>query len=147
VKELIILAGPNGAGKTTAARVLLPDFIGVHEFLNADEIARNLSPENVEAAALAAGRKMIERTRGLVQQGASFGLETTCAGKSYIRLLQECKQAGWRLSLIFLWLKSPELAVQRVAQRVNGGATLFPARPLVADTSPVSQICESSISP
>ena len=87
MKEIVIIGGPNGAGKTTAARVILADFFRIHEFLNADEIAREIAPDNVESAALAAGRVMIERMRYLVQHGLSFDFETTCAGKSYLRLL------------------------------------------------------------
>jgi predicted ABC-type ATPase len=69
VKEIVILGGPNGAGKTTAARVLLPDFLDLHPFLNADEIARDLAPWDVDSAALAAGRRMIEQMRAFVHDG------------------------------------------------------------------------------
>jgi predicted ABC-type ATPase len=96
VKEIVILGGPNGAGKTTAAKVLLPEFFDLHPFLNADDIARKLSPENVELAALAAGRLMIGRMRELVRDGHSFARETTLSGKSYLRALQQSKQDGWR---------------------------------------------------
>jgi predicted ABC-type ATPase len=82
VKEIILLGGPNGAGKTTTARVLLPEFLELHPFLNADEIARNLSPGDPEGVAFAAGRQMIERMRGLVRDGQSFAFESTCSGKS-----------------------------------------------------------------
>jgi predicted ABC-type ATPase len=127
VKEIVILGGPNGAGKTTAARVLLPKFIHVHRFLNADEIARTLLPENLEASDLAAGRRMIERMRDLLLQGSSFGLETTCSGKSYVSILRQCKEDGWRITLLFLWLKSPEDAVARVARRVREGGHNVPS--------------------
>jgi predicted ABC-type ATPase len=77
VKEIVLIAGPNGAGKTTAAGVMLPEFLPLHTFLNADEIARELSPGDVEGAAMAAGRVLIERIRLLVRNGESFALETT----------------------------------------------------------------------
>jgi predicted ABC-type ATPase len=89
-RDIFILGGPNGAGKTTAAGVLLPEKLRIHAFLNADEIARELSPHNVEAVAFKAGRLLIERMRALVREGRSFAFETTCAGKSYLRLLKEC---------------------------------------------------------
>jgi predicted ABC-type ATPase len=127
VKEIVILGGPNGAGKTTAARVLLAKFIHVRQFLNADEIARTLLPDNLEASALAAGRRMIERMRELLREGASFGLETTCSGKSYVRILRQSKEEGWRITLLYLWLKSPEDAIARVAHRVREGGHNIPS--------------------
>jgi predicted ABC-type ATPase len=120
-REILILGGINGAGKTTAARILQPEFFEKYEFLNADEIARNISPGHVEAAALAAGRQLIARMRALILQGASFGLETTCSGKSYLRLLAQCKTDGWRVILLYFWLDSPETAIARVARRVGQG--------------------------
>lgn len=125
-KDIFILGGPNGAGKTTAAEILLPQRLRIDSFLNADEIAREISPDDVDAAAFAAGRQMIERMRALVQDGRSFAFETTCSGKSYIRLLKECQAAGWRISLIYLWVPSPEYSIARVARRVSRGGHHIP---------------------
>jgi predicted ABC-type ATPase len=126
VKEIGILGGPNGAGKTTAARVLLPDFFHLHSFLNADDIARDLAPWNVESAALAAGRVLIERMRALVRDGESFALESTLSGKSYIPLIRDCREKGWRISLYYFWLSSPEHSIARVARRVSQGGHDIP---------------------
>ena len=126
MKDIFILGGPNGAGKTTAANVLLPKELRVNAFLNADEIARRISPSNVEAAAFEAGRLMIEQMRQMVRDGLSFAFETTCSGKSYIRLLKECRNAGWRISLIYLWVPSPEYSIARVARRVSQGGHHIP---------------------
>ena len=125
-KDIFILGGPNGAGKTAAAEVLLPQKLRIHAFLNADEIARGLSPPNVEAVAFEAGRLFIEKMRTLVQEGQSFAFETTCSGKSYIRLLKQCQAAGWRISLIYLWVPSPEYSIARVAHRVSHGGHSIP---------------------
>jgi predicted ABC-type ATPase len=125
-KDIFILGGPNGAGKTAAAEVLLPQKLRIHAFLNADEIARGLSPPNVEAVAFEAGRLFIEKMRTLVQEGQSFAFETTCSGKSYIRLLKQCQAAGWRISLIYLWVPSPEYSIARVARRVSQGGHQIP---------------------
>ncbi|MGA3335406.1 MAG: AAA family ATPase [Terracidiphilus sp.] len=128
MKEIVILAGPNGAGKTTTARKLLPKFPGIQEFLNADEFARAISPGDPESAAFAAGRRMLEHMRELVARNLSFGVETTLSGKSYLRFLKRCKQAGWRITLLYLWLPSPEAAIKRVARRVReGGHGVEPA--------------------
>ena len=127
MKEIILLGGPNGAGKTTAARVLLPEFFELNPFLNADDFARNLAPENVESAALASGRLLIERMRELVRDGESFAFETTFSGRSYIQTLRECRANGWRVSLYYFWLPSPEHSVARVAKRVSQGGHSIPA--------------------
>lgn len=127
MKEIVILGGPNGAGKTTAARMLLPTFIHVNEFLNADEIARELSPGDVDAAAISAARQMIERIQIYVHRGTSSGLDTTCSGRSYFRLFKECKDEGWRITLLFLGISSPEVAVERIAGRVKQGGHNIPA--------------------
>ena len=127
MKEIILLGGPNGAGKTTAARVLLPEFFELNPFLNADDFARNLAPENIESAALASGRLLIERMRELVRDGESFAFETTCSGRSYIQTLRECRANGWRVSLYYFWLPSPEHSVARVAKRVSQGGHSIPA--------------------
>jgi predicted ABC-type ATPase len=126
VKDIILIGGPNGAGKTTAARVLLMDFLDLHPFLNADDIARELAPWNVESAAMAAGRQMIERMRMLARNGQSFTLESTLSGKSYLHLLQQCKQDGWRINLLYFWLPTPEDSIARVARRVSQGGHSIP---------------------
>ena len=125
-KDIFILGGPNGAGKTTAARVLLPEFIVEHEFLNADEIARQISPHDPEAAAMRAGRELLLRMRSLIRRGESFALETTCAGKAYLPIFERCQSADWRVTLLYFWLPSPALAIQRVAQRVSNGGHNIP---------------------
>ena len=127
MKEIVLLGGPNGAGKTTAARVLLPEFFDLHPFLNADEIARRLSPQDVEGAAFAAGRQMLEEMRALVRAGQSFACETTCSGRSYVPMLRECRVNGWRISLNYFWLPSPERSIARVAKRVKQGGHSIPA--------------------
>lgn len=126
MKEIILIGGPNGAGKTTTARVLMPEFFAQYPFLNADDIARSLAPWDVESAALAAGRLMIERMRMLVRNDQSFALESTLSGKSFLRFLQNCKERGWRVTLLYFWLKSPELSVERVAHRVREGGHDIP---------------------
>jgi predicted ABC-type ATPase len=126
MKDVVILAGPNGAGKTTAAARLLPTELGIVEFVNADEIARGLSPFNPEGSAIMAGRVMIERMRLLMREERSFAFETTLSGTSHLRMLRECRDAGYRLTLIFLWLRSPDLAIDRVRRRIRQGGHSLP---------------------
>jgi predicted ABC-type ATPase len=126
VKEIFIIGGPNGAGKTTAARALLRNVLDGIVFLNADEIAREIAPEDSDSAALAAGRVFLEKMRSLIQQSQSFAFETTCSGKSYARLLEQCRQDGWRIFLYYFWLPSAEYSVERVARRVRQGGHAIP---------------------
>jgi predicted ABC-type ATPase len=121
VKDLIIIGGPNGAGKTTAAYELLPQYLRIHQFVNADEIARGLSPFDPEGSAIAAGRIMLDRIHALVKSGESLAFETTCASRSHARLLRTVRASGYRVTLLFLWLPSPAAAVERVARRVRQG--------------------------
>lgn len=94
-KELYIIGGPNGAGKTTGAFTLAPQFLALNEFVNADEIARGLSPFNPEGVALQAGKIMLERIHKLTEEGKSFAIETTCSGVRYKSIIKNCKAAGY----------------------------------------------------
>ena len=126
MKDIIILGGPNGAGKTTAAQVLLPRELELLEFINADEIALGLSPFDPAGAAVAAGRLMLERMHAMVKEDKSFAFETTCAGRTHANFIHRCKADGWRITLIYLWLATPQLALERVARRVTEGGHSVP---------------------
>src|SRR5262245_64334714 len=102
--RVFIIAGPNGAGKTTASAGLLPELLGCNEFVNADDIARALSPFNPERVAWRAGRLMLEVIRQLAASGEDFAFETTLASRSFVPFLRKCQGKGYEVSLIFLWL-------------------------------------------
>lgn len=124
--QIIIIAGPNGAGKTTLAPHLLRDRLGLLEYVNADTIAQGLSAFQPEHAAFEAGRIMLKRLRGLAIEQKSFAFETTLATRSYAGWLDGLREDGWRINLIFIWLNNPELAVERVRQRVASGGHNIP---------------------
>ena len=124
--KMYIIAGCNGAGKTTASYTVLPEVLGVKEFVNADEIARGLSPFNPESVAIDAGRLMLQRMSALIHEGADFAFETTLATRSYVKLIHEAQQLGYFVTLLYFWLPSPELAIERVAQRVREGGHNIP---------------------
>lgn len=124
---LYIIAGCNGAGKTTASYSVLPDLLECREFVNADEIARGLSPFNPESVAIEAGRLMIQRIESLVGQRKTFAIETTLATRSYAALVHKVHDLGYNVVLLFFWLPSPEIAVKRVAKRVSEGGHNIPS--------------------
>ena len=126
VKHLYIIAGCNGAGKTTASKTILPKSLLVKEFVNADEIAKGLSPFNPEGVAIVAGRLMLKRIDELLKAGESFSIETTLATKSYINLVRRAQREGYMVHLLFFWLDSVELAKRRVARRVSLGGHNIP---------------------
>lgn len=119
--RMYIIAGCNGAGKTTATYTMLPDMLNVDEYVNADEIAERLSPENPEKEALRAGRLMMERVKELIDKNEDFGIETTLAARSFAKNIVEAQRKGYMVIVVFFWLRSPELAIKRVAMRVAAG--------------------------
>lgn len=127
INNLYIIAGSNGAGKTTASYTLLPQILDCKEFVNADEIAKGLSPFQPEKASIEAGRIMLERIDSLLKQGISFAFETTLSTKSYKNKILEAKKNNYRITLIFFWLNSIKLAKERVNQRVTEGGHDIPS--------------------
>ena len=123
---VVILAGPNGAGKSTAAPALLHGALAVDEFVNADVIARGLSAFDPESVAIAAGRVMLRRLHELAAQRVTFAFETTLASRTFAPWLRDIRTSGYAVHLFFLWLSSPDLAVQRVADRVRAGGHNVP---------------------
>lgn len=121
IKNIYIIAGPNGSGKTTFARLFLPKYIHCPRFVNADLIAQGLAPFEPRAAAVKAGKLVLQQIYEYGRLGVDFSFETTLAGKSYVRLLQTFKSQGYLLHLFFLWIPSPELALARIKDRVAEG--------------------------
>ncbi len=124
--NLYIIAGPNGAGKTTAAYNLLPEVLHCPNFVNADEIARGLSPFAPEAVSFQAGRIMLQRIDELLPQKVDFAIETTLSTRSYVQLVRRAQALGYRVHLIFFFLENEEQAIARVAQRVKNGGHGIP---------------------
>ncbi len=117
--KIVIIAGPNGAGKSTIAPVLLRDELDLRLYVNADQIAARLSGFVPELMAMKAGKDMIKTLRDHEGNKKSFALETTLAGKSHAKFIAKLKDSGYRINLLFIWLQTPELAVQRVRRRVE----------------------------
>lgn len=120
-KILYIISGCNGAGKTTASFTILPEILNCKEFVNADEIAKGLSPFQPKKMAIEAGRIMLRRINELIFSGETFAFETTLSAKSYKNFVLKAQSKGYKVILLFYWLQSVELAKERVKQRVLEG--------------------------
>lgn len=120
-KHLYIIAGCNGAGKTTASFTILPEFLNCKEFVNADEIAKGLSPFQPDKVSFEAGRIMLSRINDLLNENETFAFETTLSTKSYKNKILEANSKGYTVTLIFFWLQTIELAIERVKIRVSEG--------------------------
>lgn len=127
MKRITMIAGPNGAGKTTMAFTVISKHKEIYEeFLNADEIARGLSPLKPESVALEAGQLMIQRFHLCIRENKSFIFESTASGLTYAKHLKNAKEKGYEVNLLFLWLLTHEQAVKRVALRVKQGGHNIP---------------------
>jgi predicted ABC-type ATPase len=118
---LYIIAGCNGAGKTTASFSLLPSILNCDIFINADEIAREIAPREVEKVAFEAGRQMIEQINARIRERETFAFETTLSARSYRETILFAQALGYHVTLLFFWLESVEMAIDRVARRVKEG--------------------------
>lgn len=125
-KHLYIIAGCNGAGKTTASKKVLPLLLNCTQWVNADEIARGLSPFDPQSVAIEAGRIMLQRIQQLLMMNETFAIETTLATRSYHKLVKQAQDLGYIVELFFFYLPSPEVAKNRVAHRVKNGGHSIP---------------------
>ncbi len=123
---MYILSGCNGSGKTTASYTLLPEMLECSQFVNSDEFAKGLSPFNPAEASVAAGRYMLMKINYLLERNEDFSIETTLATRSLVGIIHTAKEAGYTVTILYFWLNSPELAIQRVRNRVMTGGHNIP---------------------
>lgn len=121
-----MIAGCNGAGKTTASFTMLPEMLNCKEFVNADEIARGLSPFQPNKVAFEAGRIMLNRIQELLAGKEDFAFETTLSSRTYLSFIKKARQLGYKVTLVFFWLDSPATAKERVNYRVKHGGHDIP---------------------
>ena len=119
--RMYIISGCNGSGKTTASYMLLPELLDCSEFVNSDEFAKSLAPFHPESAYVTASRYMLKKLQYLFSRRKDFCLETTLATRSLIKMVQRAQEQGYFVTVVYLWLRSPEIAIQRVAARVEAG--------------------------
>ena len=127
-RNVYVIAGPNGSGKTTFAIKFLPEYVKCPNFINADLIAQGLSPFSPGAAAIKAGKLVLEQIHQFAGQGVDFAFETTLSGKLYLNLFESLKKKGYRIHLFFLWIPNTDLAVSRIKNRVARGGHDVPVQ-------------------
>lgn len=123
---MYVISGCNGAGKTTASYTILSEMLQCRDFVNSDEIARGISPFDLSHAAIDAGRVMLKRIKELTDTKEDFAFETTLAVRSYASLIEKTKKKGYEIMLVYFWLNSPDLAVERVQNRIIAGGHSIP---------------------
>ena len=118
---MYIISGCNGSGKTTASYMLLPELLDCSEFVNSDEFAKSLAPFHPETAYITASRYMLKKLRYLFVRREDFCIETTLATRSLLKMVRTAQDQGYFVTVVYLWLSDPEIAVRRVAARVEAG--------------------------
>ena len=128
----MIIAGPNGSGKTTFVSEYLRDS-EVSVYISADAIAEKLvsRPEDFDSVKIQAGRRFIKEIHELIEAGTDFIVEVTLAGKGFARTISQLKRAGYTVTIVFIFLKSPETSVARVRNRVSAGGHHVPTEDVV----------------
>lgn len=124
--NLYIISGCNGSGKTTASYNILPEMLDCREFVNSDEFAKGLAPFNPESVSVLASRYMLLRIRHLLRTKKDFAIETTLATRTLINMTKMAQAEGYFVTVLYLWLNSPDLAVARVKARVLAGGHDIP---------------------
>jgi predicted ABC-type ATPase len=124
--NVIILAGPNGAGKSTISRTLLAQKYGVCHYVNADAIARGLSAFHYDIMAIKAAKVMLEHLHELADDRVNFAFETTLGTKSFAPWIAELRKTGYVFHLVFVWVPSADVSIQRVQDRVKLGGHFVP---------------------
>lgn len=124
--KLYIVSGCNGAGKTTASYALLPEMLGCSQFVNSDEFAKNLSPFSPDSASIQASKLMLLKINYLFKRHEDFAIETTLATRSLKKMVRYAQNEGYTVTVLYFWLSSPDLAVERVKARVAAGGHNIP---------------------
>ncbi len=123
-KEIVIIAGANGVGKTTFARAFLREYD--YEFLNADEIAKSLSAENPQEKKISAGKLFFQKLNETIENNKSLLIESTLSGRYLIKFLRNLRSENYKVQIIFLFADSPEILIERIAERVKKGGHFVP---------------------
>jgi predicted ABC-type ATPase len=123
-KELIIVGGANGAGKTTFAL----EYASTHNhlYLGADAIAAELAPHAPGLLPVTAGQELMRRLTGALSRDDTIVLESTLAGRTLRHVIGNARDNGFTVTIVYLFLDSPDTCVERVEERVQKGGHFVP---------------------
>ena len=128
-KKAIIVAGPNGVGKTTFAK----EYLKEHDipYISADAIAEEISEGDIQKVALKAGKRFFSELNDAIESGRSFIVETTLSGLSFRRLIQQMKRASYTITIIYIYLETPDICIARVQERTRKGGHHVPETDII----------------
>ncbi len=128
-KVLYIISGANGSGKSTLAEVLLKE---KHlEFLNADEIAKEISPNAINKVPISAGKVYFKRLNEFLKKDVSFAVESTLSGMNIVKIIDKAKLNGYKIILIYSFLQNCTTCIERVKKRVKNGGHNVPEEDII----------------
>ena len=147
-----IVAGPNGAGKSTFARSFILNYIGEGNYLNADDIAKSLCPEDPIKVQARAGKILLEELERNIDLREDFAFETTLAGFGYLPRILRWRENNWNVVLYYLYIPSPNFSLERVKQRVSRGGHDIPEKDIfrryprsLANLFTYSNVCDMTL--
>jgi predicted ABC-type ATPase len=129
-KKLFIIAGANGSGKTTLSKELLREEKELN-FLNADDIAKKISPKNLERARISAAKELHKRLENLLKNRLPIAIETTLAGNNYIKTIEKAKNLDYHIAIIYSFVDNPQTCINRIKIRVLNGGHNIPKEDII----------------
>ncbi len=129
MKTLFILAGANGSGKSTIAKELLPEENIV--YVNADDIAKELCPENMQSVRIQAGKELHARIDKLFGEGKSFALESTLSGVGHIKTIETAHKLGYSVIIVYTFVDNADVCLTRIQARVKDGGHPVPQEDVI----------------
>lgn len=123
-RELIIVGGANGAGKTTFAMEYASQYRCL--YLGADAIAAELAPDAPDSVAVTAAEELMRRLAAALAGEQRLVVESTLAGRTFRHVMRTARDAGFTITIVYLFLDSPDTCVERVHERVLKGGHSVP---------------------
>lgn len=126
---LYIIAGANGSGKSTLAEILLQE--KNLEFLNADEIAKEISPNTIDSVPISAGKMYFQRLNEYLQNNKFFAVESTLSGNNITKIIEKARQRNYKIILVYSFLQNCTTCIERVKKRVKNGGHNVPEEDII----------------